>query len=69
MRHLRAEHRAGRLRAGHFRSALINLALTTSLALALVGGAAGWASASGEAVAGDPPPGTAAWRADDSFGG
>ncbi|WP_431039152.1 alpha/beta hydrolase [Streptomyces sp. P6-2-1] len=38
------------------------------MALSLVGGAAGWASASSEAVPGGPPPGTAAWLADDSLG-
>lgn len=60
---------AGRSGARRFRTALAHAVLTTLLALSLVGGAAGWASASGEAVAGGPPPGTAAWRADDSFGG
>ncbi|MET9604359.1 alpha/beta hydrolase [Streptomyces sp. NPDC006512] len=39
-----------------------------ALALAVVGGTAGWAAGDSQAVVTGPPPGTAAWRADSSAG-
>ncbi|MFJ6482511.1 alpha/beta hydrolase [Streptomyces sp. NPDC091682] len=38
--------------------------VTAALAVALVGGTAGWASGDSQAAVTGPPPGTAAWRAD-----
>lgn len=41
---------------------------TAALAVALVGGTAGWASGDSQAAVTGPPPGTAAWRADTVSG-
>ncbi|MFE6288087.1 alpha/beta hydrolase [Streptomyces sp. NPDC057877] len=41
---------------------------TAALTALLVGSTAGWASASGAGALNGPPPGTAAWLADDSLG-
>lgn len=49
---------------GRFRRVLTTAVLTTLL----VGGTAGWASASSASVPGGPLPGTAAWLADDFLG-
>ncbi|MFD5049571.1 alpha/beta hydrolase [Streptomyces tendae] len=52
---------------GRFRS--FKKVLTTAvLTTLLVGGTAGWASASSESAPSGPLPGTAAWLADDSLG-
>ncbi|MFF2787256.1 alpha/beta hydrolase [Streptomyces sp. NPDC058049] len=42
--------------------------VTAALAVALVGGTAGWASGDSQAAVTGPPPGTAAWRADTAAG-
>ncbi|WP_327381054.1 alpha/beta hydrolase [Streptomyces sp. NBC_01207] len=42
--------------------------VTAALAVALVGGTAGWASGDSQAAVTGPPPGTAAWRADTVSG-
>ncbi|MBT2480811.1 alpha/beta hydrolase [Streptomyces sp. ISL-94] len=41
---------------------------TAALALAVVGGTAGWAAGDSERAVTGPPPGTAAWRADTASG-
>ncbi|MFA7764422.1 alpha/beta hydrolase [Streptomyces sp. NRRL S-448] len=42
--------------------------VTAGLAVALVGGTAGWASGDSQAAVTGPPPGTSAWRADTASG-
>ncbi|MFJ3723267.1 alpha/beta hydrolase [Streptomyces sp. NPDC090045] len=42
--------------------------VTTALAVAVVGGTAGWASGESQAAVTGPPPGTAGWRADTASG-
>ncbi|MFF1337590.1 alpha/beta hydrolase [Streptomyces sp. NPDC058290] len=42
--------------------------VTVSLAVAVVGGTAGWASGDSQHAVTGPPPGTAAWRADTASG-
>ncbi|MFB7463423.1 alpha/beta hydrolase [Streptomyces sp. NPDC056224] len=42
--------------------------VTAALALAVVGGTAGWASGDSQRAVTGPPPGTAAWRADAASG-
>ncbi|WP_405435619.1 alpha/beta hydrolase family protein [Streptomyces avidinii] len=42
--------------------------VTAALAVAVVGGSAGWASGDSQAAVTGPPPGTAAWRADIAAG-
>ncbi|MFC9586586.1 alpha/beta hydrolase [Streptomyces yangpuensis] len=42
--------------------------VTAALAVAVVGGTAGWASSGSQAAVTGPPPGTAAWRADTAYG-
>ncbi|MFG2981995.1 alpha/beta hydrolase [Streptomyces sp. NPDC048258] len=42
--------------------------VTAALALAVVGGTAGWASGDSQRAVTGPPPGTAAWRADTASG-
>ncbi|MET9692915.1 alpha/beta hydrolase [Streptomyces sp. NPDC006514] len=42
--------------------------VTAALAVALIGGTAGWASGDSQAAVTGPPPGTAAWRADTVSG-
>ncbi|MFD9515841.1 alpha/beta hydrolase [Streptomyces sp. NPDC059979] len=42
--------------------------VTTALAVAVVGGTAGWASGDSQTAVTGPPPGTAAWRADTASG-
>ncbi|MFB7171037.1 alpha/beta hydrolase [Streptomyces sp. NPDC056254] len=42
--------------------------VTAALAVAVVGGTAGWASGGSQSAVTGPPPGTAAWRADTAYG-
>ncbi|WP_327266333.1 alpha/beta hydrolase family protein [Streptomyces sp. NBC_01232] len=42
--------------------------VTAALAVAVVGGTAGWASGDSQTAVTGPPPGTAAWRADTASG-
>ncbi|THA86838.1 alpha/beta hydrolase [Streptomyces sp. A0592] len=43
--------------------------VTAALAVAVVGGTAGWASGDSQSAVTGPPPGSAAWRADTAYGG
>ncbi|WP_046780001.1 alpha/beta hydrolase [Streptomyces yangpuensis] len=42
--------------------------VTAALAVAVVGGTAGWASGGSQSAVTGPPPGAAAWRADTAYG-
>ncbi|MGW6613299.1 alpha/beta hydrolase [Streptomyces erythrochromogenes] len=42
--------------------------VTAALAVAVVGGTAGWASGDSQSAVTGPPPGSAAWRADTAYG-
>ncbi|MFJ1566014.1 alpha/beta hydrolase [Streptomyces erythrochromogenes] len=42
--------------------------VTAALAVAVVGGTAGWASGGSQSAVTGPPPGSAAWRADTAYG-